>query len=74
MARYLEEKQCKYCGTTFEAYTDIHKFCSQLCRNQSLNKYAHRLSLKLTDEQREVILALEKYFIRDWEFKIRDDR
>lgn len=68
MARYDETRNCMVCGTPFEAYNINNKFCSMPCQNKHFNIKAHRLSLKLTPEQREVILALEQYFIKNWKF------
>jgi len=62
-------KICDTCGTQFWTNLSDGRFCNRKCQDKHFNKKAQRLSLKLTDDQREVILALQDYFIRDWKFE-----
>lgn len=60
-------KICVVCGGQYWANRSDAKYCTEKCRDYTYNhEKAKRMSNKLTPPQREVIIALQDYFIRDW--------
>lgn len=56
---------CTVCRKEYTAQKkDNDMFCGRQCQNKFFNAKAKRISLKLTNDQREVILALQDYFLR----------
>lgn len=55
---------CSVCHQPYVASRSDQKFCTTRCANKYHNSLGKRLSLKLTPEEREIILGLQDYFIR----------